>query len=63
MDTCNICGKKEHSPFRVYDESGKIVLGCVDKFHTESLRGIIGASTSWHFRPEAVKIRRTTALG
>jgi hypothetical protein len=35
--------------------------GCVDKSHTESLRGVISESARWHFRPEAKRIRAAEA--
>jgi hypothetical protein len=57
METCNTCGKPATSPYRVYCNRGKVVQGCVDQFHTEALRGIIGESSFWHFRPEAKRIR------
>jgi len=55
--TCGTCTRPVGQPFRSHDAIGKIVHGCVDKSHTESLRGVISSSSSWHFRPEAKRIR------
>lgn len=53
---CNTCGRPASAPFRRYAE-GKIVAGCVDDFHTGHLV-TPSASSFWHNRPEAKKIRQ-----
>ncbi len=56
-ETCNICGGTKSHPYRVYDEKGKVIIGCVDIFHEGE---IISPSESlfWHNRSEAKKIRK-----
>ena len=56
METCKVCNQSTDKPFRVW-ENDRIVMGCVSKFHTESLKGVIGQSTSWHFSKGAKQIR------
>ncbi len=53
--TCNTCTNDERRPYRVYDERGKVITGCVDACHTDHL---IGESARWHNRPEAKQIRK-----
>lgn len=55
-DTCPVCCQKASAPFRVYDERGNVVHGCVDEFHTDHLVRI-SASNHWHHRPESKKLR------
>ena len=55
-DQCNSCCRAPHSPFRVYDERGAVIHGCVDECHTGHLV-IPSASASWHARKEAKAIR------
>lgn len=50
--TCNICGKENSHPFRVYDLKGKVLMGCVDKFHTNELI-TLSESSFWHNRKKA----------
>jgi len=59
-DTCNTCTRGAASPFRVYDERGRVVEGCVDDFHTGHLV-TPSESARWHNRSEAKAIRRSTA--
>jgi len=60
--TCNICGKPDHSPYRLYDDRGKVRAGCVADCHTGRLQ-TPSDSASWHARPEARDIRRRNARG
>lgn len=53
---CNTCGRPDHSPFRVFDDRGKIVLGCIDAAHDGRLV-TPSESARWHSRPEAKKHR------
>jgi hypothetical protein len=62
MEGCPICTRPAYSPYRVYDERGRVVLGCVAAFHDDALRGIVGESSRWHFRPAAKAIRRTLRI-
>lgn len=54
--TCNTCVQPVWKPFRVYDERGKVVLGCVDASHDGQLV-TPSESARWHARPEAKRIR------
>ena len=56
LETCNICGRMKSHPLRVYDSKGKVIEGCVDKFHEGE---IISPSESalWHYRKRSQKIR------
>jgi hypothetical protein len=54
--TCPDCNRAAGAPFRSWNTQGKIVLGCVNEFHTGQLVSP-SASASWHARPEAKKIR------
>lgn len=60
--TCNTCGRAAGSPFRVYDEHGKVINGCVDEFHTGHLV-TPSESSRWHARPEAKQIRARLKRG
>jgi len=60
--TCPICGRAAGAPYRVYSAEGKVIHGCVDHFHTGHLV-TPSASTSWHARPEARKIRAAMKAG
>jgi len=53
---CPTCTQNQCSPFRSYDECGRIVAGCIDNFHTGHLTPI-SASNDWHNRPEAKRYR------
>lgn len=53
---CNTCTRPDHSPFRVYDQWGHVVAGCVDACHTGRLV-TPSASASWYHRPQAKAIR------
>lgn len=59
--TCPICGGTKSHPWRVYDERGKVIEGCVDEFHTGE---IISPSESsfWHGRKEAKQIRKQNKI-
>jgi hypothetical protein len=54
---CNTCGQPASAPFRRYDARGAILYGCIDDFHTGHLV-TPSASSSWHNRPEAKKLRQ-----
>ena len=56
-NTCRICTKPVDSPYRVYDERGHVIQGCVAPDHTGHLIAI-SASAQWHNRPEAKQIRK-----
>lgn len=62
MATCNICCRPAYSPFRVYDERGKVVMGCVGDAHTGQLI-TPSESARWHARPEAKKLRARIKKG
>jgi hypothetical protein len=57
MTTCNTCCRPAHSPWRVYNENGKVVHGCIDEFHSGHLV-TPSANSAWHNRPVAVKLRQ-----
>jgi hypothetical protein len=52
-DLCKTCGRRFDSPYRVYDEHGKILYGCVDECHT----GQLTSFTSKEFHAKGKKIR------
>lgn len=54
---CLICGRKPESPYRVYDDRGKVINGCVSQAHTGHLVQI-SESSFWHNRAAAKDIRR-----
>jgi len=60
QQTCNTCGRQAWSPYRVYDERGKVLQGCVDEFHSGHLV-TPSESSHWHNRKEAKKIRHLDA--
>lgn len=60
--SCNTCGNSKYAPFRSYNEEDRIVMGCVDGFHTGHLV-TPSQSSSWHVRPEAKKIRAALKRG
>jgi hypothetical protein len=57
MKTCQTCNRPACNPFRIYDKQSKVIMGCVDDFHTGHLVSP-SASSFWHYRPEAKKIRQ-----
>lgn len=57
QETCPLCCRPLSSPFRVYNDRGKVTAGCVDDSHTGHLTPI-SESASWHSRPEAKRLRR-----
>jgi hypothetical protein len=61
-ETCPICGRSAGSPYRVYDDRGKVISGCVSDFHTGHLV-TPSESSRFHSRKEAVSIRRKLAKG
>lgn len=54
--SCPTCCRPAGAPFRVFDDRGRVVSGCVDHFHGGHLV-TPSASAGWHGRPEARKIR------
>lgn len=54
---CPICCRPAYSPYRRLDTQGKIIEGCVDASHTGK-HVPISESERWHWRPEAIEIRR-----
>lgn len=58
--TCNTCCRPAASPFRVYDERGRVQLGCIDAFHDGHLV-VPSESARWHARPEARQHRAAVA--
>lgn len=56
-EQCPTCTRSKYDPFQRHDaQTGKILYGCIDDFHTGHLTPISG-SNSWHNRPEAKKWR------
>jgi hypothetical protein len=58
-EQCPTCTRSKYDPFRRYDQSGKIIYGCVDDFHTGHLTPI-SESNSWHNSKTAKQIRAAT---
>lgn len=56
-ETCPTCTRQSDSPYRSHDQSGKIVQGCIDEFHTGRLVSP-SASSEWHNRKEAKNWRK-----
>lgn len=54
---CRTCARPVSSPFRVYDERGKVLSGCVAPDHDGQLTPAT-ESMRWHNRAEARTIRR-----
>lgn len=54
---CRDCSRPLASPFRVYGDRGRVIIGCVSADHDGHLRPL-SESSHWHNRPEAKKIRR-----
>jgi hypothetical protein len=54
---CPTCCRPVNSPFRVFDEAGKVVMGCVDAAH-EGHFPRPSESAVWHYRHEARDMRR-----
>lgn len=57
-DICPTCQRRADQPYRVRDADGKVLHGCVANFHTGHL---LMRDASWHYRPEAKRIRAATA--
>ena len=56
---CRTCCKALDKPYRVYDEHGKVIQGCISADHDGVY--LIGESARWHNRKEAKAYRRETA--
>lgn len=59
---CRICTRPVASPWRIYDEHGNIINGCVSADHDGHLT-TPSASAAWHARKEAKLLRRAEAAG
>jgi len=59
---CHTCNNPASAPYRAYDNRGKVVEGCVDKFHTGRLV-TPSESSFWHTRKAAFKIRKELQMG
>lgn len=55
--TCLVCDRRVDDPYRVYNEHGKVVVGCVDESHSGHLV-TPSESAWWHGRKEAKQLRR-----
>jgi len=64
--TCPTCGRLATDPYRgtgfEYTAGGvqveRLAQGCIDACHTPYLQSRTSGSSAWHFRPEAVELRR-----
>ena len=54
--TCLTCNRLPAAPYRRIVD-GRTIEGCVDACHTEHVHG---TSTEWHWRQDAIKIRKST---
>lgn len=54
---CPTCTRAPGDPFRRHDETGKIIMGCIDAIHTGKLP-VPSETNFWHMRKEALDIRR-----
>jgi hypothetical protein len=61
-DTCPTCTRPASAPYRVYDDRGRVINGCVDAHHDGALV-TPSESARWHARPEARIIRRASEHG
>lgn len=59
---CPTCTRSIYAPYRVYDERGKVLEGCVDECHSEHLT-TPSESARWHNRTQAKAIRRAMRKG
>ena len=59
---CTICGRPDHDPWRLYDERGRVVFGCVDECHTGRLV-TPSESARHHNSPVARTLRAALARG
>lgn len=57
MTECRICFKPVSAPWRVYDERGRVIEGCVGADHDGHLV-TPSESARWHARKEAKNLRR-----
>ena len=56
---CTTCNRRSNDPYRVFNERGKVIAGCVDECHTGQL--ITPSESSWwHTKKEAKAIRIAT---
>jgi hypothetical protein len=59
-ERCPACAKPASMPYRRIVD-GVYVEGCVDASHTPHMQGLAMDTAHWHFRAEAVQIRKDTA--
>lgn len=58
-DRCPTCCRAADAPFRRMSPAGDVVHGCIDAVHERHMAPAKHAATgAWHFRPEAVEMRR-----
>lgn len=60
--TCPICCRPAGSPFRVYDNRGKVTSGCVASFHNGQLV-TPSESAWWHVRQQRALRRAGVQIG
>ena len=56
--TCPTCTRAASNPYRRVLGGGKVVEGCIDASHSPHLEGIVSSSGVWHFRAEAIGLRK-----
>lgn len=56
-DSCPTCTRSKYAPYRVYDQRGHVVQGCIDDFHTDHLTPL-SECNRWHNRKEAKQMRK-----
>jgi len=61
MKTCRICNQPVSSPWRVYDQRGRVISGCVGPDHDGHLTPL-SESTRWHYRKAAKEIRKALEI-
>lgn len=57
LDQCPSCTRDKYSPFRQYDKHGKVLLGCIDPYHSGHL-STLSESSRWHNSKMAQAWRR-----
>jgi hypothetical protein len=55
-EQCPTCTRGKYDPFRRHDERGKVIMGCIDDYHTGHLT-LISESNNWHNRKDAKRWR------
>jgi hypothetical protein len=54
---CPTCGRSPETPYRVLDQDGSVIHGCVDAIHTAHVDRYT-VTGYWHFRKEAIQLRQ-----